>query len=235
MVSLLNRLKNLRQFTLDVLFPSICLHCRTYLNGPEEKENLLCDACFTGIKIYSNVFKPDPQLNLTAIGSYDAGALKELIHYFKYNGFLAAQVPLKKLIVKWLNANFSLVSHFLPPDSLLVPIPLHKSRLRGRGFNQAELIAQALSQLFQLPLEKNLLERTRNTKPQIEMKNAEERTGNIKDSIQVKPGREAIFSKYQSVILVDDVYTSGATIKEAAKTLRRAGVKDITAFVMAKT
>ncbi|MBI2594934.1 MAG: ComF family protein, partial [Candidatus Colwellbacteria bacterium] len=148
---------------LDILFPPICLSCRIYLNGLEEKENLLCDACFTGIRVYSNVFRPDPQFNLMAIGSYNAGALREIIHYFKYNGFLAARVPLEKLIIKWLDLNHPLIPIFLLPNSCIVPIPLHKSRLRNRGFNQAELIAQTLSQLFQLPLEKTLLERTRDT------------------------------------------------------------------------
>ncbi len=246
MVSSPNPLKNFWQFALDIIFPSICLHCRAYLNEPEEKENLLCDACFTGIKIYSNVFRPDPRFDLAAIGSYDDGALRELIHHLKYNGFLAAEIPLKKLTIKWLNTNPFLVSRILDSrpwrgspsaaGSLLVPIPLHKNRLRGRGFNQAELIARILSRFLRLPMEKNLLERTQNTRPQVEMKNAGERTGNVKNSIRIKPGREVILSNRQNIILVDDVYTSGATMKEAVKTLRRAGAKSrITAFVLAKT
>ena len=218
---------------LDILFPPICLNCRTYLNGLEEKENLLCDICFTGIKVYSNIFRPDPQFNLMALGSYETSALRELLHYFKYNGFLRARAPLEKLMMRWLNTNSSLVPRFLPPRSLLVPIPLHRSRLRARGFNQAELIAEVLSQLFQLPVEKGLLERTRDTKPQIGMKNAKEREENVKNSITVRerPG----WPQHQNVILVDDVYTSGSTMKEAMRALRRSGAKNISAFVIAKT
>jgi len=220
---------------LDIFFPPICLNCRTYLNGPEEKENLLCDICFTGIKVYSNIFRPDPRFNLMALGSYETSALRELLHYFKYNGFLAARAPLEKLMMRWLNTNSSLVSRFLLPRSLLVPIPLHRNRLRARGFNQAELIAEVLSQFFQLPLEAGLLERTRDTKSQIGMKSAKEREENVKSSISIREGRESLLSQYQNVILVDDVYTSGSTMKEAIQALRRSGAKNITAFVIAKT
>ncbi|MBI2012925.1 MAG: ComF family protein [Candidatus Colwellbacteria bacterium] len=218
---------------LDIFFPPICLNCRTYLNGPEEKENLLCDICFTGIKVYSNIFRPDPRFNLMALGSYETSALRELLHYFKYNGFLAARAPLEKLMMRWLSTNPSMVSHFPLPHSLLVPIPLHRNRLRARGFNQAELIAEALSRLFQLPLEAGLLERTRDTKSQIGMKSAKERRENVENSITVR--ERSGWPQHQNVILVDDVYTSGSTMKEAMQALRRSGAKNITAFVIAKT
>jgi ComF family protein len=182
-----------------------------------------------------------------ALGSYETSALRELLHYFKYNGFLAARTPLEKLIVRWLEMNPTLIPSCFPaPEgrgspnswaarSLLVPIPLHRSRLRARGFNQAELITEVLSQLSQLPVEKDLLERTRNTKPQIGMKNEEERRDNIKNSIAVRENKESALSQYQNVILVDDVYTSGSTMKEAMRALRRSGAKNISAFVIAKT
>lgn len=234
------------QRVLEILFPPICLNCRGYLQDGEAKENLLCATCFGGIKIYSNIFRPDPQIHLIAIGSYENSALRELIHCFKYNGFLGAKIPIEKLILKWLNANPNLIPSFPAPEgrgspnswaanSLIVPIPLHKSRLRTRGFNQAELIAEILGRHLHLPLEKDLLERVRNTESQIKMKSEKDRRENIKDSIRVKPDKETMLSKYPQLILVDDVYTSGATIEEAVKVLRRAGAKNITAFAVAKT
>ena len=128
-----------------------------------------------------------------------------------------------------------LASSFLDSRFCLIPVPLHKNRLRKRGFNQAELIAEILGQLLHLPLEKNLLERTRDTKSQIGMKSAKEREENVKSSISIREGRESLLSQYQNVILVDDVYTSGSTMKEAMQALRRSGAKNITAFVIAKT
>ena len=223
------------QQILEILFPPICLNCRGYLQSREERENLLCASCFGGIKIYSNIFRPDPRASLIAIGSYQNSALRELIHSFKYNGFLGARVPLEKLVIKWLSANQELASRFLDSGSLLVPIPLHKNRLRKRGFNQAEIIALILSRLFRLPMERDLLSRTRDTRSQIEMKSKEERRDNIKNSISVRENKEPVLLQYQNVILVDDVYTSGSTMEEAMRALRRSGAKNITAFVIAKT
>ncbi|MEX2033399.1 MAG: ComF family protein [Candidatus Colwellbacteria bacterium] len=228
-------IKTMWQQVLEILFPSICLNCRSYLQSREERENLLCSNCFDGIKIYSNVFRPDPRTNLIAVGSYENAALRELIHSFKYNGFLGARVPLEKLVIKWLSANRELASRVLDSGFLLVPIPLHKNRLRARGFNQAEIITLILSQLFRLPMARDLLSRTRDTRSQIEMKNKEERRDNIKNSIAVRENKESVLLQYQNVILVDDVYTSGSTMEEAMRALRRSGAKDITAFVIAKT
>ena len=226
-------IKIIWQRVLEILFPPICLNCRGYLKNAGEREDLLCASCFGGIKIYSNIFRPDPRTNLIAIGSYENMALRELIHYFKYNGFLGAKVPLEKLIIKWLNTNSSLVSSILDSSFCLVPIPLHRSRLKARGFNQSELIAEILSRHLQLPLEKDLLERVRDTKSQIKMRNTKEREENVKNSIRIREGRGS--PQYQSVVLVDDIYTSGSTMGEAAKILRRAGVKNIIGFVVAKT
>lgn len=228
------RLIKVWQIILEILFPSICLSCRIYLRDKAGREDLLCSQCFGSIKIYSNIFMPDPRFDLIALGPYENKALKELIHYFKYNGFLGAQAPLEKLIIKWLNANRELVSIILGSRSLVVPIPLHKSRLRKRGFNQAELIAGILSKHLNLPLEKNLLERIRDTKSQIKMSGIKERRENVKNSIDIRWGRGSLLSQYQGVILVDDIYTSGSTVKDAVKALRRAGAKNITAFVVAK-
>lgn len=234
----------IRQVFLDILFPPICLNCRAYLQTLEEKENLLCHPCFSGISIYSNIFRPELQFKLAAIGSYGTSALRELLHYFKYNGFLAARIPLEKLIVRWSKTNPNLIPSILAPSSCVVPIPLHKNRLRKRGFNQAEIISEILGRHLNLPVEKNLLERIRETKSQIKMGSVKEREANVKASIQVREGEKATLSRYGSIILVDDIYTSGSTMREAAKALRQGlrlssaecpGIKNITAFVIAKT
>jgi len=227
--------KTLWQSVLEILFPPICLNCRIYLQIQEERENLLCNSCFSRIKIYSNIFKLDPRFNLMAIGSYEDTALRELIHYFKYHGFLNVKIPLEKVIIKWLKVNPALAARLLHPHSLITPIPLHKKRLRERGFNQAEIISTILAKHLHLPLERNLLERTRDTKSQMKIKNPRERETNVKNSIRLKDEGKAALSQYQSIILVDDIYTSGATVKDAVRVLRSAGVRDITALVIAKT
>lgn len=216
------------QVFLEVLFPPVCLNCRAYL-PQEERADLLCSPCLGGIKLYSNIFYPEPRFSLLALASYENAALRELLHYFKYNGFLACQAPLEKLVLKWLEINRPLIPNILTPNSCLVPIPLHKSRLRKRGFNQAELVAQILSRHLGLTVEKKLLERVRDTKSQTKMQNAKERQENVKNSFRLKGEPQS-----ENIILVDDIFTSGSTMMEAVKTCRQAGIKEVKAFVVAK-
>ncbi len=224
----MRRLKKIWGVFLDIFFPPLCLGCRKYLNTTQEKNDFLCSACFNGIETYKTVFQTDPHFTLMAVGSYEDRALKNLIHYFKYEGFLKARQPLEIIMVKYLEAN-PLVRQ-LPADTVIIPIPLHPSRLRKRGFNQAQLISEILSQRLNLPVTNKLLGRTRNTEAQIKVPNKEEREENIRGAFKFLGNRCP-----ENVILVDDIYTSGATMKEAIKVLRRAGAKNITAFVIAKT
>lgn len=221
------------QIFLDILFPPLCLNCRKLISSDGGKENLLCDSCFKGILVYKTVFLAGAGFPLMATASYDNDALKDLIHYFKYEGFLAAERPLAKIIEKYFSAFPS--SNILPSNALIIPVPLHPSRKRKRGFNQSEIIGRILSQRFDLPLNNRVLQRISNTEAQIKMGNDEERRENVTGSMAISEEGKEILARYQAIILVDDVYTSGATMREAVKILRRAGVKNIIGFVVAKT
>ena len=111
-----------------------------------------------------------------------------------------------------------------------MPIPLHITRQRQRGFNQSEVLAAIVAKYLELPLVK-ALKRIKKTKPQIDLPQ-ELRAQNIKGAFLVEERVHAL--KGKSVILVDDVYTTGATMKEAAKILKRAGAKEVTGLVIAK-
>jgi ComF family protein len=224
-------LKKIWGAILDVLFPPLCLNCRKYLGEPE-KPNLLCDSCSNSIIVNRSILKiRDPDFTLAAAGDYRNEALKNLIHYFKYQGFLSAAKPLGKIIISHLEKS-GLTDEF-DKDWLIIPMPLHRSRLRQRGFNQSEKLAEIISRRFNLRLEKNLLQRRKNTLPQITFKTDKERLENIKDafSINEKWG-EKIHGR--NAIIVDDVFTSGATVSEAVKILRRAGARKIIALVAAR-
>ncbi len=110
---------------------------------------------------------------------------------------------------------------------LLVPVPLHSRRLRWRGFNQAILLARTFSDL---PLGLDTLVRRRPTLPQVKLSPRERQT-NVKGAFAV-PDPAAIQDK--SVLLVDDVYTTGATVKECARALRRAGVARVEVLTVAR-
>ena len=123
----------------------------------------------------------------------------------------------------------------MEPCDLLLPMPLSKERLQSRGFNQAwqlvgELAAQSATQA---QADAQLLLRVRDTQPQTELKRAA-RLSNVEDAFQVDPLRAAELAGRQ-IILVDDVMTSGASVFSAAKALRAAGARHITAMAFART
>ena len=107
------------------------------------------------------------------------------------------------------------------PDAL-IPVPIHKARLAFRGFNQAELLARGLSKEFQIPVRNDLVYRVKKTTPQKEL-NDKERKNNLKSAFHVKPN--AIECK--TVVLVDDIYTTGSTMDALAKALKANGVEQV--------
>lgn len=114
----------------------------------------------------------------------------------------------------------------------IIPVPLHVNRQRKRGFNQSLLLANIISKRTGLPLIEGELQKLKSTVPQAETKNRQERTHNLTHCFSVTHP-ELIAGK--KILLVDDVCTSGATLIEAARTLKHAGAREIIGFVMAKT
>lgn len=220
-----------RDILLDILFPQLCIACRTYLATTRERELLLCTPCFSGIRIYNTVFQPNPRLTLLAATSYENAATREIIHRFKYSGFTKAAQAINEIITAYLETISA--RPFIGENAIIVPIPLHKSRLRKRGFNQAGSIAQVAGTTLNLPVVEGALVKTRRTKSQAELRDSAERRRNVRGSFALAPGaEEAVRGK--RILLVDDVYTSGATMDEAARALRRAGAKEVLGLVAAK-
>ena len=118
----------------------------------------------------------------------------------------------------------------LPKQSVFIPIPLHPSRRRLRGFNQAEIIARILSKRFDIPVQTDILKRIRKTIPQVDMKNREDRLLNMKNVFIIYTR----LSKNNLIILVDDVYTTGATMQSACEVLKRAGTKTVWGLTIAQ-
>ncbi|MBI2640474.1 MAG: ComF family protein [Candidatus Sungbacteria bacterium] len=117
----------------------------------------------------------------------------------------------------------------LPRGALFIPIPLHTGRQRIRGFNQAELIAKRLGERLGLAMETGALLKVKKTTPQVEL-SAEERRKNVIDTFAVS---KAMAVKGRTVLLLDDVKTTGATLEEAARVLKEAGAKKIWAITVA--
>jgi len=227
---------------LDLLFPKFCLFC-----GREN--TYLCPDCFSQIKTYATPFCPycgsrSPEgticpsckkylTGFVAAGPYKDKRLKEVIETFKYKFVKELATPLALLIFKFLKENQQVEFFKNPLNFLIVPIPLHKRRQRERGFNQAEEIGKQLSPLLKIPIKTDILLRRKNTKPQVKLKK-EERKENIKDAFIINPKIDISSLKDKKIILLDDVFTSGSTMEEAAKVLRDRGIKQIWALAVAK-
>jgi ComF family protein len=116
------------------------------------------------------------------------------------------------------------------PADMMIPVPLHIRRLRERGFNQALLLVRELSKRMGIPYEERALAKIKDTPVQIALKKRERRR-NIKGAFQIRD-QEAIERK--SIVLVDDVYTTGATVNECSRTLLEGGAKQVAVLTVAR-
>jgi ComF family protein len=231
---------------LNLIFPPVCPICKTLL-GSKGKPPIICPDCHQSIRPVRPPYCPccglpyppgDEEGHLCGpclkerryfevhrtCAIYE-GALKEAIHRFKYGGVF----PLVSVFADLLYPAFQRLTRDYPVD-LLVPVPLHTRRLRERGFNQALLLAKELSKRTGIPYEERALKKIKDTPVQITLKKRERRK-NLTKAFQVKD-REAINGK--SVMLVDDVYTTGATVNECSRALRTAGAEMVAVITVAR-
>jgi len=158
------------------------------------------------------------------------GIVKKLIYNFKYKPYLA---DLKKSLVELLYESviqqeiFQRAYKFSP---ILVPIPLHAKRLRKRGYNHSKLLAEGLSEKLNLKLVE-VLRRTKETKSQFGL-NLKDRKENLKNAFVIIPNVSIV--QYPNVFLVDDILTTGSTLFEAAKILKKNGAKKVWGLTLAR-
>ena len=233
---------------LAVLYPLRCPSCAAIV---EEEESFcprclpyiqpitspLCSCC--GIPFVTDegpdhlcgscLGDPPPFRQARAWAHYHYGTanpqpVSEAIHKFKYNRDLSVGKTLALLAA----TSFPLADE---QYDVIIPVPLHLARLRWRGFNQALLLSRAIGTAHDVTVDPFLLERVRPTVPQTQLTGKERRT-NVKGAFTV-PATDRLHDK--QVLLVDDVYTSGATITECAWVLTRAGAQVVDVFTLART
>lgn len=240
-----DNLKKLKKFALDLIFPSQCLFCAK--STENERFSLVCENCFSAIFLQTALFCPkcfyrrpkatncptcSSKLDLKILGiasSYQDEKVKTLIWKLKYNFLKELAPPLGELLTAYLK--IAAPKWCTDPSIVLIPVPLHKRKENWRGFNQSELIGKIVAENFGWQFENSALVRTRHNPAQVEMENFEERQKNVENLFAVK-NPEKIRNK--KIVLVDDVFTSGATLFECAKTLKMAGAKRIYGLVIAK-
>ena len=220
---------------LDLLLPPVCSGCRAY-------GALLCSRCTSSMARLST-----PQCQIccapVARGPHCAqcaalplavdrigapyvmeGALRRAIHHLKYESIRALGGPLGQLLGRWLEeAEPHLQGHSL------VPVPLHKGRLRQRGYNQSALLAREAGRVTGLPVDEDLLMRTRATPPQVSLSTREQREQNVAGSFQAR--RHVAGQRF---VLVDDVVTTGSTMSACASALKAAGAASVKGIAVAR-
>jgi len=239
-------LNNSKKFFLDLFFPKKCLGCG-------HPDTYLCRDCFTRLparqdriqiienntcffcgkiswkgKICIECAKENSLERIISAAEYKNPLVRDLIKAFKYHFVQELAKPLSQILIKVIENNWKLeIENW---KLILVPIPLHGSRMRYRGFNQAELLAREVTDYFKLPLETDILKRKISTTPQAKIKDTEKRKVNLENVFEVNP--KLVEGKI--VILIDDVTTTGATLIEAAKVLKNSGAKEVWGLVVAK-
>jgi len=151
--------------------------------------------------------------------------LKEAIHSFKFGAHLRLLPIFTELVI-----NFAMRYIDIDTFDVVVPVPLHKTKLREREFNQAQLLAKDFSDKKSLPINSWGLKKIRNTKPQTEF-NKDKRRSNIKNAFKVT---DSSCFKDKKILLMDDVFTTGSTLNECAKMLTESGAKSVECLVVAR-
>lgn len=230
----------------DLIYPSLCILCKRHI-APSEKKDQLCTACQVEISKNRPPFccKCSRPLEDSTHSFCKAcqrtpfyfdqawgvclynDTVRRLIHLFKYGNKTALRHHFAELIFLFVRTYKVNLNTF----ELIVPIPLHPVRLRERRFNQSQLIGQLISEKFHIPQSVNNLTRIRNTKNQA-LLSPKERWTNIQGAFRIKSSR--VFHE-KNILIVDDLYTTGATSSEAARVLKEAGAKKVTALTLAIT
>ena len=238
--------QKLKTFCLDLVFPAVCAHCG---KNTQTTEMILCVECLNKIKLNDHGFCPvcmkwlgqgppsqeatagrgkcheHPLRALYAAANYEDPEVRTLIKKLKYDSWSRVANHLASPIHNYLDlvgGNFK--------EYVLVPVPLHPSKEKARGFNQAELIARILSHRMEVLMKTDLVKRILPTISQTTLENYAAREKNIAGAFQINHKVELP----KKIMLVDDIYTSGATMSELARTLKLGGVKEVVGLVFAK-
>jgi len=227
---------NRSMFLLDFLFPKRCVGC-----GKIGK--YFCARCRAKIQTIDQSKTICPVCEKPAIDGITHPhckthySLDGLTSFFHYNGII--QKAVKSIKYRYISDLASEFVSLVPASQLamrkfdnsviLVPIPLHSSRQRYRGFNQAEVLGTLVAQRFSIPMQNDVLKRVVETKSQVEVKDREKRLKNMEKAFQVTSDVKDV-----AILLFDDVWTTGATMRSAGNILKRGGASFVWGLTMAR-
>lgn len=229
----------------DLIFPPRCITCGELLeqHGPLP----FCPCCIAGIRFIGSPLCPRcgtpfpaaegedhlcgeclitkrPYAVARSVGRYEE-TLLTAIHLFKYRGKIGIGDLLSRIM-----ADFADKTWDMKLFERIMPVPLHRRRLRERGFNQAVILARGLSKRFNIPIDFTALRRDLFTPPQVGL-DRKQRSANVKGAFTVTHPERIVGRR---LLLVDDVYTTGSTLTECARVLIRAKAEAVAVLTMAR-
>ena len=226
-------LRRIRTSLLDLLFPLRCLGCgkegsllcRSCSDGLPRVRQPICRCCGTSVRAgtlcpscLSHPLSIDGIRSVLLFG----GITRQAIHGLKYGHLKAIAAPLGDLLAGFMRA-------YPLPGDVLVPVPLHAGRLRERGYNQAALLAKEVGRLNGLPVGEGWLVRRRDTERQAKAPSAAERRSNVQGAFTAPRELHG-----ESLLLIDDVCTTGATLDACASALKAAGAGPVWGLTVAR-
>jgi len=248
------KIKEYLNYFLEIIFPPLCSSCKKILK-PEEKKLFICKNCFENLKMNLHFFcpicknrisspkiicHPQAQFILGAPFDFEDKTIQNIIYSLKYNHNKKGAIVLGFLIVEYL-LTISLIENFSTKKFFLIPVPLYSLKERKRGYNQALLIANQIKfwkdkldinkKLPEIEIANNLIIKIKNNQSQTKQEMEEERKINVRGVFQVQNPEKI---KKQNFIIIDDVFTSGATTKEIARMLKSCGASKLMVLVAAK-
>ncbi|MEW6380360.1 MAG: ComF family protein [bacterium] len=248
---LLNPIRLLRDLGLSILFPATCAICGSHLGW--RSENPVCATCWEEVRLIQQPICPicgqpfsdeagtdvskktycnscqecSPAfIQARSIFFYE-GAIRHLIHEFKYQGNIRIGKFLARSMVSCWDSSEADISSV----DCIVPVPIGRKKLRQREFNQSLILARQIGKKLKVPVYPFGLERVKEVAPQMKLSRLE-RMRNIQNSFRVRDGRKVCGRK---VLLVDDVFTTGATARECSRVLRYSGAEEVRVLTLARS
>lgn len=210
------------EFVLNTLFPPACCIC-----GKIDK-NWICSNCKKRVE----------RLEKSCVLDIENKKYEKLLYIFKYESLI------RKLMLRYKFSNKAYLNNFfatvitqsdencklLKKYDMIIPVPMHKKKMQKRGYNQTELIGEKLEKILNIPSRTDILQKVVNTTTQSKL-SGKARQSNIKHAFFIKNDIEVEDKK---IILLDDIYTTGATSEECSRILKDAGASEILVLVLAK-
>ncbi len=228
-----------------IFFPSFCQLCSDLLERPQER--VVCHACWEQVRAQrrsyclccgrffqgigephfcSDCLKARPPFSLHRSASKYEEKLKDIILLFKYHHYKVLGEELARFACQVLKEEEGLWKKV----DALIPVPLHPKRRRQRGFNQALVIAEEVEKIRGIEVRRGILLKIKNVPAQTSLE-AEDREKNVVGAFRVTKEDQI---KGKRLLLIDDVYTTGATLRECSRVLKKAGAKEVKAITLAQ-